>query len=175
MTDRVRSNDEYQHCMRACASFWLDYSVYVLHRVLHERGSLRPVCQRVLCGVHLGQGVEAAHVPVAQQIAGVAVERAVRLGGRKQREHRLAHRLERPSRTPRRLEDVQAHLARLRATRMNGWVRQRRVRQALHAHRPIAALVCVVADGMGWGALTLKWMFGWKIFVTKRTLGGPKG
>lgn len=60
----------------------------------------------MLRGVHLSQRVVAARVAVAQQVARVAVERAVGRRVRHESQYGLADRLQGPGWAPGRLEDV---------------------------------------------------------------------
>lgn len=69
----------------------------------------------MLGGVHVGEGVVAAHIASAQQVPSVAVQGRVRCGVTHERHDGLAGRLQRPRGAPRVLQDVQADLSRLRA------------------------------------------------------------
>ncbi len=65
----------------------------------------------MLRGVHLSQRVVAARVAIAQQVASVAVERAIWRRVRHERQYGLAHRLQGPGWAPGCLEDIKADLA----------------------------------------------------------------
>ena len=95
--------------------------------------------RRTFYRVHACDGVVASNVASAQEVSGVAVERRVRLSMCHERCDGSAHALQRPSRTPLRLEYVEAHFSRFevhvgvedaRAKRHRGSRKRVRVRDA---------------------------------------------
>lgn len=112
---------------------------------------LSVVLHCMLQRVHARHAIITTDVPCTQQVARVAVERAVRRTVAHQRQDGLAHRVQRPRWCPAVFEDIQAYFSSL-------W------RWLLHA-------TCVSVQMV----ITLKWTFGWKILVAKCTKGGAKG
>merc|ERR1719188_1811646 len=64
----------------------------------------------MLDGVHLGHGTKAAQVSIADEVAGIAVQRAVSIGVHQEGNHSPADVLKGPGWAPVGLEDVEADL-----------------------------------------------------------------